>query len=410
MRILFIHQYFLSPKEAGGTRHFEMARYLVKNGHQVTILASKISYLTGAIHDKYRGSLWKEEELDKVRIIRAWAYSKVHKSFKHRILGFFSFIASSIWTSLFIGKYDVVIATSPPLFQGISGWIVSKLKRCPFIFEIRDLWPAFAIDMGELTNPTVIKLAQGLESFLYARSDYLISLTPAYSEYLIEQGVEKEKIFLIPNGVETDIFLPMDRDNWVRQEYGLNGKFVLTYGGAHGIANALDTILDCAKILREYRDVVFLLVGDGKEKGNLVRRKQDEGIDNLIFIHAQPKEKMPYFYAASDVCIATLQGIEMFKKVYPNKLFDYMASARPTILAIDGEARQILEKANGGIYIEPENPEDMAGAILELYRNRELSERLGENARGFVVKEFSRQKQAEKLRAMLEKITGSGQC
>ncbi|MFH1963610.1 MAG: glycosyltransferase family 4 protein [bacterium] len=410
MRILFIHQYFLSPKEAGGTRHFEMARYLVKNGHQVTILASKVSYLTGVIQDKYRGSLWKEEELDKVRIIRTWAYSKVHKSFKHRMLSFFSFIASSIWTSLFLGKYDVVIATSPPLFQGISGWIVSKLKRCPFIFEIRDLWPAFAIDMGELTNPTAIKLAKWLENFLYTRADHLISLTPAYSEYLIEQGVEKEKIFLIPNGVETDTFLPMTKDNWVRQEYKLNGKFILTYGGAHGIANALGTILDCAKHLREYHDIVFLLVGDGKEKMNLARRKEDEEIDNLIFIDAQPKEKMPYFYAASDVCIATLQGIEMFKKVYPNKLFDYMASARSTILTIDGEARQILEKANGGIYVEPENPEDMAGAILELYRNRELSERLGKNGRDFVVKEFSRQKQAEKLRVMLEKIIGSGQC
>ncbi|MFH1897596.1 MAG: glycosyltransferase family 4 protein [Candidatus Desantisbacteria bacterium] len=410
MRILFIHQYFLSPNEAGGTRHFEMARYLVKHGHKVSIITSKVSYLTGTVKEKYKRRFLIKEEIEGVEIIRAWTYSKVHKSFKHRILGFFSFVALSIWTSLFIGKYDVVIATSPPLFQGISGWIVSKLKRCPFIFEIRDLWPAFAIDMGELTNPTTIKLAMWLENFLYTKADYFISLTPAYSEYLIENRVEKEKIFLIPNGVETDTFFPMSRDNWVRQEYKLNDKFVLAYGGAHGIANDLDTILDCAKYLKEHPDIVFLLIGDGKEKKNLIKRKDVEEIDNLIFIHAQPKEKMPYFYAASDVCIATLQGIGMFKKVYPNKLFDYMASARPTILAIDGEARKILEKANGGVYIEPKNPEDMANAVLRLYGNRELCEILGRNARDFVVREFTRQKQAEKLISMLKKTIGSNQC
>lgn len=403
MKILIVHQYFRSSKDAGGTRHFEIARYLASKGHEVTALTSRISYLTGTQEE----ALPKEEFIDGIRVVRAWAYSKIHKSFIHRVFGFCTFMLSSLLKSFRLGKFDIIIGTSPPIFQGVTAWMISIFKWRPFVFEIRDLWPSFAIDMGILTNPVIILFAKWLERFLYWRADYFISLTPAFSKYLTKKGVSEDNIYLIPNGADTDQFSPGSKENAVRKELNLDGKFVLTYGGAHGPANSLGTILDCAKLTADKGDIVYLLVGDGKDKQNLLSRKQDENIDNVYFIEPQSKDKISDYYIASDVCIATLQKIEMFKTVYPNKLFDYMACERPTILAIDGEARKVLEDSGGGIYVEPDNPEKMAEAVKELYNNPEKRDGMGRKAREYVVKEFSRQIQNEKFLDMLNQITGT---
>lgn len=404
MHILFIHQIFLSPQEAGSTRHFELAKYLVRKGNMVTIIGSTASYLTGKVEDRFKGKFLYKEVIEGVEIIRAWTYSKIHKSYVKRFFSFISFMISSIIGGLRTDNVDITIACSPQIFAGVSGYIISKIKRVPFIFEIRDLWPKFAIETGVLTNFLIVFLAEILEKFIYKRADYFIINSPGFFEHLEKFGISKDKIFLIPNGVDTKIFKPENKYNRIRKELKLDKNFVVLYSGAHGLANSLETIIESARSLIDCSDIKFLFVGDGKEKRDLIQLRDNYKLKNVIFVDAQPKSKMPEFCNVSDVCLATLKKLDSFKTTYPNKLFDYMACGRPTILAIDGVAREVLEKAKAGEFVEPENPQQLAYKILKFYNNRYLIEEYGINARRYVVKYFDREKIAENLNTVLNGI------
>ncbi len=404
MHVLFIHQIFLSPDEAGSTRHFELSKYLVEKGDRVTIIASTVSYLTGKVEDRFKGKFLYKEVIEGVEVVRAWVYSKIHKSYVKRFFSFVSFMVSSIIGGLKAGEVDVIIACSPQILTGISGYILSKIKRVPFIFEIRDLWPKFAIETRVLTNPILIALAKFLERSIYRRADYFIINSPGFYGHLADFKIPKERIFLIPNGVDTAIFKPGEKYNSVRKELGLDKNFVVMYAGAHGRANGLDTVIESARLLKDCPDITFMLVGDGKEKERLIKLRDSYALKNLLFVDAQPKRRMPEFCLASDVCLAILEKRDSFKLVYPNKLFDYMASGRPTILAIDGVAREIVEEARAGVFVEPENPEMLAEAVLNLYKNRKLLEEYGTNARKYVMTHFERARIAEELHDTLKRI------
>lgn len=397
MFILFIHQLFLSPKEAGSTRHFELAKYLVKKGNRVTIIAGNVSYLTGEVDPKHRRRFLVKENIEGVEIIRAKTYSKIHKSYVSRFFSFLSFMVSSIMGGIKSGKPDLVIACSPQIFTGISGFILSRIRRIPFIFEVRDLWPKFAIDTGVLTNPHLIYAATRLERFIYKKADYVIINSPGFFDHLESSGVGKEKIFLIPNGADTTIFTPGDKQNEVRKELGYRDEFVAMYMGAHGLANSLETIIESARLLKDHPEIQFLLVGDGNKKESLIKLAAEYALTNVKFIAAQSRYLIPQYCQAADVCLATLKKIDAFKTTYPNKLFDYMACGRPTILAIDGVARQVLEAAQGGEFVDPENPEELAKSLLKLYKNPSLCTQYGKNARKYVVENFDREKIADKL-------------
>ena len=401
MHILLIHQIFLSPKEAGSTRHFELAKYLVKKGNKVTIIGSTLSYLTGTVEDRLKGKFITRESIEGIEIIRAWAYSKIHKSYVNRFFSFISFMISSIIAGLKTKKVNIIIACSPQIFTGISGFVLSKLRGVPFIFEVRDLWPKFAIETGVITNPILIFLAEFLEKFIYKKADYFIINSPGFFSHLKKFGIKKEKIFLIPNGVDTKVFKPEDKYNRVRKELGLNDDFVVMYSGAHGLANNLDTIIHSARLLDDYHDIKFLFVGDGKEKPRLMKLTESYNLKNVIFAGAQPKEKMPEYCHAADVCIAILKKLDSFTTTYPNKIFDYMACGCPTILAIDGVAREVIEKAKAGEFVEPDNQEQLAQKVLKFYNSPELTKQYGINARRYVKDHFDREKIAENLNAAL---------
>jgi glycosyltransferase involved in cell wall biosynthesis len=404
MQILFIHQVFLTPNEAGSTRHFELAKYLVKVGHQVTIIGSSVNYLTGAIDSRCQGKFIFKETIDGVEIIKAWTYSRIHKNFFSRFVSFVSFMVSSIIASLNVKKVDLVIGCSPQIFAGVSALIVGYLKRIPFVFEIRDLWPKFAVEMKILTNKKLIWLAESLEKYLYRHADYFIINSPGFKAHLARFNLPEEKIFLIPNGVDTDMFQPGEKNNSFRKEHKLENKFIAMYAGAHGQANNLQTVIEAASLLKDNQEIIFLLVGDGKEKNNLIELKDKYGLINVLFIEAQPKEKMPEICRATDVCLAILENREAFKTVYPNKVFDYMSAARPTILAIDGVIREVIEQAEAGIYVPPENPQVLAQTVLKLYNDREIMEKYGQNARKYVMDNFERERIAEKLNQTLVRI------
>jgi len=404
MRILLIHQAFVSPQEAGGTRHFEFARYMIRHGHDFTIVTSDLSYLSGKKVVESLGFV-TEQEFQGVQVLRAYTYPSLHRSFVWRIIAFLSFMLTSVIAAMRAKDVDIVMGTSPPIFQALSAWFVSVLRRRPFLMEVRDLWPEFAIDLGVLHNPVLIKLSRWLEGFLYARATHLIVNSPAYRDNLLQKGIDEQKISLIPNGVDPTMFDPDADGQLVRKELKLDDRFVVTYAGALGMANDIPTILCAANHLRAHRTINFLLVGDGKERSNLEAIAAELDLPNVTFTGARPKSNMPAFLAASNACVATLQDIPMFRTTYPNKVFDYMAAGRPTILAIDGVIRQVVEEAGGGIFVPPGDDRALAEAALYLANHPEEAKRMGQQARNYVAQHFNRTGQAKAFVRLVEALT-----
>lgn len=403
MHLLLIHQAFVSPDEAGGTRHYELARPFVRSGHAFTIVASDISYLTGQ-RVTASSRFVEKHTIDGVTVFRACTYPTLHRSFAWRVVSFLSFMFTSIWAALRAGPVDVVMGTSPPIFQAVSAWVVAALRRRPFLLEIRDLWPEFAIDMGILKNPFLITLSRWLEDFLYARATHILVNSPAYRDYLLGKHIPEEKLSVIPNGVNPHAFDPQEKGLRFRQRWQLEGKFVVTYAGALGMANDLSTLLRAAAQLRDETPIQFLLVGDGKERRNLEKLAYQLQLPNVTFTGSLPKSEMSEVLAASDVCVAILQDIPMFRTTYPNKVFDYMAAGRPTILAIDGVIRKVVESANGGIFVPPGDAEKMTTAIRTLSHNPQRAAVMGATARTYVTEHFNRQDQALRFRTLVQRL------
>ena len=404
MKILIIHQYFLGKDEAGGSRFNQFAKYWSRNGHKITVIAGTVHYATGLKKENYRKKWVIEENDGEAKVLRTYVHSGYNKNFMERLLAYFSFTVSSTWAGIFYtGKQDVILATSPPLFVGISGYIISRVKRIPFIFEVRDLWPKFAIDTGVLRNKLFIKLAYRLERFIYEKSLLINVLTPAYKKYLIEEReIPERKIIFIPNGADLSLFQPAIRDNWVRKRYNWQNKFVILYVGAHGVANDLIQLIKVAERFRDHPDILFALIGDGMEKQKLEKLVVEKGLTNVQFIDSRPKREMLDFINATDACTAVLKKV--FITTYPNKLFDYMACAKPVILPIDGSSRELIEDANAGIYVEPENPIEFEEAVLRLYNNHNLCKEYGENGYRYVKVKFSREKVAYKYEKILQRV------
>jgi glycosyltransferase involved in cell wall biosynthesis len=403
MHVLLIHQSFISPGEPGGTRHYELAQHLVGAGQRVTIIASQLNYLTGKPVVAH-SALVTEQHLDGVRVLRAYTYPSPRHGFFWRVVSFVSFMFTSVWAGLGAGRVDLVMGTSPSLFQAISAWLVAAIRRRPLLLEIRDLWPEFAIDIGVLKSRTLIILSRWLERFLYARATHLLVNSPAYRDYLIDKGVPAQKISLIPNGVDSAMFDPSSTGKRIRQEWGLDGQFVITYAGALGLANDIPTILRAADRLRDQPQIHFLLVGDGKEHANLGTFSRQLQLPNVTFTGPRPKSEMPEILAASDACIATLKDIRTFRTTYPNKVFDYMAAGRPTILAIDGVIRHVVEAAGAGIFVHPGDDAAVAEAAQRLCRNRAEACAMGSAARSYVSEYFNRQHQARQFIDLVERL------
>lgn len=404
MKILLINQSFVPPDEPGHTRHFEMAQYLRKCGHEMAIVASDSNYQTG-LRTVERKGLYVEQTIEGVRVLRAYSAQTLHLSYFGRLVSFISFMFSSVWTALRVKDVDLIMGTTPPIFQSVSAWFVAFLRRKPFLLEVRDLWPEFAISMGVIKNPVVIALAHGLERFLYARAAHLLVNSPAYKEYLVAKGVPEQKITFIPYGTDIDMFNPHVDGSSVREKLGLQGKFMVLYAGAMGQAHDLYTVLRAAKRLNDDAHIQFAFFGAGKERSRLEAEAQRLGLKNVRFAGTCPKKDMPAVIAAADVCLAILQNLEMFRTTYPNKVFDYMASARPTVLVIDGVVRQVIEASQGGAFVEPGNDEQLAKIILELSKDPGRVKQMGENARAYLVKNLDRRdKLAETLQLLIRLV------
>lgn len=403
MHILIIHQAFASLDEPGGTRHYEFARLLTSRGHQVTVIASPVSYITGAPLTPTPLPILGEGQ--GVRVIRARVYSAHHKSFFHRLIAFFSFMLSSFWIGLGVKNVDVVWGTSPPIFQGVTAWLLARLKGAKFLFEVRDLWPQFAIAVGVLKNPVLIRLSEWLERFLYRRADRVMVNSPGFIAHVTSRGTRR--VELIPNGADPSMFDPSNNSADFRRTHQLEDKFVALYAGAHGMSNDLGVVLDAAKLLMDEKKIQIMLLGDGKEKPALQARAKQMGLSNIIFLPSVPKSEMPNALAAADVCIAILKPLEEYKTTYPNKVFDYMAAGRPVVLAIDGVIREVVEAAGCGKFSTPGDAKIMAETIKYFCADRDRTRKMGLAGRAYLEKNFSRAAIGEKLMRFLEEMVKS---
>lgn len=402
MHILLIHQAFAAIDEAGGTRHVEMAHFLVSCGHTVTIIASPVSYLTGSSGSPKIPWRSKEDPEPGMSIYRTYTYPALHKSFVHRVFSFFSFMISSFLTGLSIRKVDLVWGTSPPIFQGVTAWLLARLKGVPFLFEVRDLWPAFAIAVGVLKNKFLIRLSEWLERFLYRHADRMVVNSPGFIQHVTQRG--GKNIELVPNGADPAMFIPSRDESDFLEPYDLNGKFIVMYAGAHGLSNDLAVVLEAAAQLRDRQDVQIVFVGDGKEKASLIAQANAMQLDNVTFMPSQPKNRMADVLAASDACIAILKPIDLYRTTYPNKVFDYMAAGKAVILAIGGVVGDVVTGEGAGVAVNPGDPAALANAIRNLADNPALAEKMGAAGRRAIEQRYNRNTFSQQFSQVIEEM------
>lgn len=400
MHVLLIHQAFVGPGEAGGTRHLELVLRAARQGHQATVIASDVSYLTG--QPSGRPSI--ESLGEGVEVRRARSLGVLHRSFVWRVIAFVVFMVTSTLKALAVRRVDVVFGTTPPILQALSAWFVAAFKRVPFILEVRDLWPEFAVGMGVLKNPLLIAIARGLERFLYARATLIVVNSPAYRDYMLARGLQASKVHFVPNGVDTSMFEGERDRSASRHEWGVDDSgCVVLYAGALGKANDIGTLLDAAELLLSEPHIRFVLVGDGKDRASLQQQATARALSNVMFAGTVPKNQMPEVLAASDICLAILQDIPMFRTTYPNKVFDYMAAGRPVALAIDGVIREVIEASDGGVFVPPGDARALAETIRDLAADPGRRAAMGESGRRYVSAHFNRDDQAELFVATLAK-------
>lgn len=396
MKILLIHQYFLEKGDAGGSRFNEMTQVWASQGHEITVLSGMVHYATGEKPLKYKGKFISIEAsfYENVDVVRCHVSETYNSSFLGRLWAYFSFVFSSVYAGLFKvkGDYDVILVTSPPLFVGITAYVLSIFKRIPFVFEVRDLWPESAIDTGVLQSKVIIKFAYWFEAFMYNKAKLINVLTPAFRTKLIEKGVSVQKIIFIPNAADFSLAEVVQKDfnaQEFKESLGLTGKFVITYVGAHGVANHLIQLLDAAELLRD-TNVVFQLIGSGMQKQMLIAEKEKRQLDNVIFRESVAKAEVFKYILASDMGASVLKKVDTFKTIYSNKTFDYMSCKKPTLLAIDGVSRELINEANCGVYVEPENPSAIAAGVRSVLNDPNKRIEMGENGYNHALLNFDR--------------------
>ncbi len=396
MNILLIHQYFLEDDDPGGSRWNELTRVWTGEGHNVTIVAGMMHYNGSEKKEEYKGRHFVKKRQGAVDVWRCHVSESYNKSFAGRLWGYFSFMFSSLYAGLFLakGKFDAVVVTSPPLFVGISGYLIALFRRKPFVFEVRDLWPESAVATGVLTNGFIIKVAYGVERFIYRKARMINVLTPAFYSTLVEKNkVPDAKLIQISNAADftlSDKLLhSFDREAF-RKQHDLDGRFVITYVGAHGVANKLEQLLDAGLELAD-TPVLFLLIGQGMEKERLMAMAAERKVPNVRFLDSVPKQEVFKYILASEMGASVLKRVDTFKTVYSNKTFDYMSCKKPILMAIDGVSRKLVEDAGAGCYVEPENPAEYSRVIREYLAHPSLLQEQGESGYRYAKENYDRE-------------------
>jgi len=367
---------------APASRTFEHCREWVKAGHQVTVITGVPNFPKGKVFDGYRNRLWQQEIVAGIRVIRVWTYITANEGFSKRILDYLSYMLTGFLASLLVRRVDIVVGTSPQFFTVCAAYASSLIKRVPWVFELRDIWPESIRVVGAMKQSKVLDLLEKVELFLYRRATVIVSVTYAFRTSLMRRGVNGDKIRVVTNGVAISQFSPRDKDTELMHQHRLQGKFVAGYIGTHGLAHALDTLVDAAKALKAAPDgdrFRIILLGDGANKASLRQRAETEGLDNMIFVDSVSKDQVVRYWSLLDASIIHLKKDQLFTTVIPSKLFECMSMAIPVLHGVQGESAGIVAREDVGLLFEPENAEALINGLRRLADDPELVARFKAN-------------------------------
>jgi glycosyltransferase involved in cell wall biosynthesis len=406
VRILYLHQFFVTREGTGGTRSYEFARHLVASGHEVTMV-------TAASPGDGSGRA-SERTVDGIRVVEVrGGYGDYVRAtamgYGRRLLAFGRFAAAATVAAMRGPRPDVVFATSPPLTMALPGILAARRWRAPLVFEVRDLWPEAPIQMGALRSPAGQRLARALERAVYREAAEIVALSPGMRDGVVAAGVEPERVTLVPNASDLDLFSPDLDPGDVRARAGVREHdFLCAYFGTMGEANDLTQVVEAAALLRERGEggIKFVLQGDGKRRPELERAVRERGLDGVVLLPAGDKHAAARLAAASDACLTLFKDVPILATNSPNKLFDTFAAGRPAIVNTDGWQRELVEANEAGAYVRPRDAADLADRVVFLRDNPDVARRYGENARRLAEREFDRRLLAERLRGVLERAAG----
>lgn len=412
MHILFLSDNFPPEVNAPASRTFEHCREWVKAGHQVTVITCAPNFPKGKVFAGYRNWVWQSEGMEGIRVIRVWSYITRNEGFTKRILDYLSFMVTAIFASLFVRGVDVIVGTSPQFFTACAAYATSILKRRPWVFELRDLWPESIQAVDAMKRERLLDLLERLELFLYRKASAVVSVTNAFKHSLVDRGIDPEKIFVVTNGVDVGRFTPMPKDRALLDELGLHNAFVAGYIGTHGMAHGLDTLLDAAKVLASSNltaNFRIIMLGDGARRRSLQERAKLEGLDNVLFIESVPKHEVTRYWSILDASIIHLKKSDLFKTVIPSKIFECMGMAIPILHGVEGESAEIIEKHDIGLTFQPENHLNLVERLVLLRDDRELRERFARNA-AEVAYHYDRKTLAAKMLNIIELCAARGRA
>lgn len=388
MKFLVLTQYFPPEIGASQVRLAAFCDELARMGHQVEVVTAMPHHPIGKIFPSHRGAWYRREERDAIVVHRVWLYAGKGSS-AARLLSYLTFAVTCLYALFRANKPDYVFVDSPPLFLGIPGWIAAKLWRACFVFNVADLWPDSARDLNIIRGRFLIGSALLLERWIYRHADYVTAVTDGIRNTLLrDKRLPPGKVLFLPNGVDTRLFRPCAPDESLKRALGLGAKRIVLYAGNHGYAGAVEQLLRSASHLREDSSIHFLLVGDGPEKTHLQNLAADLNLENVTFRDSVPIDELPPLISLSEVAVVTLRKAKITQGARPAKMFVMMAAGKPIVLAAQGEAATLLEVANAGTVVPPEEPVLLAGAIQALLNDRLRAMQLGANGRAFVEANF----------------------
>ena len=405
MKILFLSHYFPPEVNAPANRTYEHCREWARRGHEVHVITCVPSHPAGVPFAGYREGWYQREERDGIVVHRVWTCLAANRGVLKRTLNFVSFVPTAVWRALRLGSFDIIIGTSPQFFCAVAACLASVLKRTPWIFELRDLWPDSIAAVGAARRYMPMGILERIELFMYRHARAVVSVSRSFIENLVGRGIDRTKLAFIPNGVDMGLWMAGSRERG-RAALGVDDRtVVVSYIGTVGMAHDVGTILEAAALVkRRDQGVRFLVVGDGAERQSLSDRADAEGLDHVTFTGLVPRERIPDYLAASDISLVTLKKSDIFKTVLPSKMFESMAASRPILLAVDGEARETLERSGGGIAVPPGDPQRLADAVFRLAGDADLRRSLGDAGRVFVEREFARSVWAARYLDVLEHV------
>lgn len=407
MRILFLSDNFPPEVNAPASRTFEHCREWVKAGHEVTVITCAPNFPKGELYAGYRNRLWQWEEMDGIRVLRVWSYITANEGFVKRLPDFWSYMVTSFLAGLVLRQPDVIVGTSPQFFTNCSAWMLSVFRWRPFVFELRDLYPESLVTVGILKEGPLLSLIEGLELFLYRRAAAVVPVTLSFRENLIRRGIDGEKIHVVTNGIDLTRFRPLEPDLALRDALGIPRQaFVAGYIGTHGMAHALETVLEAAALMRarpEGAKMRFVLLGDGARKEALKELATQRGLDNIVFLDTVPKAEVPRYWSLLDVSIIHLRKADNFTQVIPSKLFECMGMGIPVLHGVAGESADIVQREDVGLVFAPENAEALCASLLRLAGDTDLYQRLRQHCLAAAPR-YDRTALARKMLGILESL------